>query len=98
MCNVTHNLLVIGKDVMRLPFTTMCYVTHSLLFTRKIAMKVPFTNMQCHLQTVGHSKRCDETAFHKMCNAAHKLLIIGKDVMNLPQNVKSHSLAVGHSR
>ena len=40
--------------------------------------------MECHSQTVGHRKRCDQTAFHKMCNLTHSLLAIGKDVMRLP--------------
>jgi hypothetical protein len=30
---------------------------------------------------VGHRKRCDKTAFHKMCIVTHSLLVIGKDVM-----------------
>ena len=39
-------------------------------------------NVQCHSQSVGHRKRCDETAFHKMCNVTHFLLVTGKNVMN----------------
>ena len=32
MCNVTHSLLVIGKDVTRLPFTkSVCIVAYKLL-------------------------------------------------------------------
>ena len=41
-------------------------------------------NVQCHSQAMGHRKRCDETAFHKMCNVAHLLLVIGKDAIRLP--------------
>ena len=37
-----------------------------------------------HSQAVGHRKRCDETALHKMCNVTHLLLVMGKDVMRLP--------------
>ena len=33
--------------------------------------------MQCHSQAaIGDRKRYDETTFHKMCNATHKLLIV----------------------
>ena len=38
-------------------------------------------------QAVGQRKKCDETAFHRMCNwnVSHLLLVmIGKDVMRLP--------------
>ena len=52
--------------------------------------------MQCHSHAVGDRKRCDDSAFHKMCNITHKLLVIGKDVMRLPFTiVQCHSLAVG---
>ena len=61
MCNVTHKLLVIGKDVLRLSFTKVQY----------------------HLLAVGHGKRCDEIAFHKMHNVTDKLMVIGKDVMRM---------------
>ena len=40
--------------------------------------------MQCHSLAVGYRKRCDEIAFHKMCNVTHSLLVIGKDLMRLP--------------
>ena len=44
MCNVTHSLLVIGKEVMRrLPFTKMCNDTHMLLVIGKDVMGLPFT-------------------------------------------------------
>ena len=52
--------------------------------------------MQCHSHAVGDRKRCDDSAFHKMCNITHKLLVIVKDVMRLPfTNVQCHSHAVG---
>ncbi len=38
---------------------------------------------KCHSPAVGHRKRGDESAIHKMCNVAHLLLVIGKDVMRL---------------
>ena len=51
--------------------------------------------MQCHSLADGKKKGCDETAFHKMCNVTHKLLVIGKDVMRLPfTNVQCHSQSV----
>ncbi len=41
-------------------------------------------NGQYHSQTVDHRKSCDETAFHRMCNVTHRLLVRGKHVMRLP--------------
>ena len=56
MCNVTHSLLVIGKDVMRLPFTS--HLTHKLKLVMGTAvMRLPFTNVQSHSHAVGHRKR-----------------------------------------
>ena len=52
--------------------------------------------MQSHSLAVGHRKRCYGTVFHKMCNIAHKLLVVGKEVMKLP--VKCHSLAIVHGK
>ena len=157
MCNVTHLLLVIGKDVMRLPLPkfsmsltccwawermwwdclshnvqchslpvghgkqmwwdclSQCVQCHSLAVGhRKDVMRLPFTkctisltfcwslemmwwdchsqNVQCHSHSVGHWKRCDVTAIDKMCNVAHKLLVIGKDVMLLPLPKSAMSL------
>ena len=44
MWNVTHILLIIGKDVMRLPSTKcMCNVIHMLLIIGKDVMRLPFT-------------------------------------------------------
>ena len=84
MCNVTHKLLVIGKDVMRLPFTNykLCNATYLLLVIGKDTMSLAQI-VQCHSLAVGQRKRCNETAFHIMCNVTHKLLVIGKDAMRL---------------
>ena len=51
--------------------------------------------MQCHSQPVmGNS---DETAFHKMFNVTHMLMVVGKDVMRMSsQNVDCHSQPVDH--
>ncbi len=44
MCNVTHKLLVIGKDVIRLPFTKCATcVTHILLVIGKDVIRLPST-------------------------------------------------------
>src|SRR6266576_3407727 len=80
MCNVTHLLLVIGHDVLRLAFTkcpmslTICWSQETQHFN-KYAMSR--TSCRCR-------KGCEETAFHKMCDVTHFLLIIGKGVMRLP--------------
>ena len=38
-CHITHNLFVIGKDTMRLPFTKMCSdISYSLLMREKDVM------------------------------------------------------------
>ncbi len=85
MWNATHSLLVIGKDVMRLPLSSQNMKYHSLpVVIGKDMMRLPFSqNVQCHPQTVGHRKRCDETNFHQVCNVTHLLLVIGKNVMRL---------------
>ena len=46
MCNVTHNLFkVIGKDVMRLPFTK-CAMSPTLCWSQeKDVIRLPFTQM-----------------------------------------------------
>ena len=43
-----------------------------------------------------HRKRCDEDAFHKMCNITHRLLVIGNNVMRLTLTKCeiTHSLSV----
>src|SRR6266576_2249447 len=80
-------LLVIGEDVMRLPFTKCALLLTSFWSLEKISQDCLSQNVQCHSLAVGHRKRCDETAFHKMCNVTHKLLVIGKDVMRLPSKM-----------
>ena len=52
------------------------------LWVWKCVMKLPFA--KCHSQAVGHRKRGHKTAFHKLCNVTHMLLVIGKDVIRLP--------------
>src|SRR6266576_2994373 len=56
-------------------------------------------DLQCHSQAVGQGKRGDDSAFDKICNVTHSLLVIQKDVMRLPfTNVQSHSQTVGHKK
>ena len=44
MCNVTHSLLLMGKDAMRLPFTKCALnITHNLLVIGKDVMRLSFT-------------------------------------------------------
>ena len=38
-------------------------------------------SVQFHSLAVGHSKGCEATSFHRMCNVTHKLLVIGQNVM-----------------
>ena len=55
---------------------------------------MPSIDVQCHsLSPVGHRKGCDETAFHKMSNVAHILLVIGKTAFHKMCHV-THSLLV----
>ena len=83
--NITHFLLAIGWDVMRLHFRKMCSNTHFLLVICHL-MRVPFRTFHSvtdHLLVI----RQDEVRplFRKTCNITHKLLVIGKaDVMRLP--------------
>ena len=77
MCNVTHILLVIEKEVMRLPFTN---VQHHLLPIGDEKDHLS-QNVQCRSHPVDYRKMCDVTVFHEMCNVTHSLLVIGKDVM-----------------
>ena len=60
MCNVSHSLFVIRKDVMRLPFTQMYNVTHFLLDIKARYDENAFHNMCNHSQAIGY-----KTAFHK---------------------------------
>ena len=102
MYNVTHFLLVIGKEVIqvRLPFTK--YECHSLAVGyRKKCNQTPFYKMHnvTHDSLAVNHRQSDEneTVFHKMCNVTHLLLVIGKAVTRLSlTNVQCHSLAVGH--
>ena len=55
--------------------------------------------MECHSLAIGHRKKNDEIAFHKMWNVTHTLLVIGKDVMRVPfEDVQCHSQTVGHRK
>ena len=69
--------------MVRLSFTTCAMSLTSLLVIGEDVMSLFSQNMQHHSLSVGHKNRCNETAFHKMCNVTHKLLTIGKDVMGL---------------
>ena len=51
-------------------------------------------NVQCHTLPIGHRIRCDETAYQKMWNVTHTLLIIGQDVMSVPGRISTHILSV----
>ena len=84
MCNVTHFLLVKGKDVMRLPFTKCAISLTNCWSWENMWSDCLSQNVQCDSQTVGHRKICNETAFYKMCNVTHILLVIGEDVTRLP--------------
>jgi hypothetical protein len=61
--NVTHKLLVIGKDVMRLDFTNV-QCTHKLLLIGKDVMRLPL-NIQSHSLAVGHRKDVMRLTFTK---------------------------------
>jgi hypothetical protein len=64
MCNVTHFLLVKGKDVMNhKTVQKMCNVTDILFVIGQNAMGVFSGNVQCHSLSIGHRTRCEETAF-----------------------------------
>jgi len=96
--NVTHSLLVIWKDVMRLPFTKCAMSLTRCWSKEEIWWDYLWQNVQCHSLAFGHRKRCDEAAFHKMCNVTHSLLVIGTDGMKLFTNVHCHSQAMGHRK
>ena len=66
-------------------FHKMCNVTHILLVIGKgAACHKMCKDVQCHSQTVGHRKICDETVIYRRCNTTHFLLVIGEDEMRLP--------------
>ena len=84
-CAITHLLLVIGKDMVRLPFRNV--QCHSLpVGHMKQCDETAFQRLcnVTHLLLVIHRKRCDETAIQTMYNVPHLLLVIGKDVIRLP--------------
>ena len=90
MFNVTHLLLVIGKNVLRLPLND----TYLLLVIGKTWWNCLSENVQCHSLSVGHS----ETAFHKTCNVTYSLLVIEMDMIRicLSKHVPCYPLSVGH--
>ncbi len=62
----SHLLFIIGKDVMKLPFTQVCNVTHFLLVIGKDGGDCLSQNVQCQGSlSVIHTKRCDETPFNQ---------------------------------
>ena len=71
-------------------------------------MRLSFKSVQCHSQTIGHRKGCDETTCnitHSLlvivmrlpfrCNVTHKLLIMGEYVIRL-LSLQCNSQTVGH--
>ena len=95
ICNVIYKLLVIGKDVMREPFTTCAM---SLAFCwEKMQWDCLSHNEQCHSLAVGHMTSCHETASHTTWNITHMLLVIGTDMMRLAfTKCACHSLPVNN--
>ena len=77
MYNATHKLLVIENDEMRLPLQNMHCDSLAVGHKEQWIMYLS-QHLQCHSLAVGQMKRCDETAFHKICNAPYLLLVIGK--------------------
>ena len=81
---LSHLLLIIGTDMMRLPFTQYMQC-HSLAIGHgKRCDEIAFHNCETSF-TCYWSKEMmwDETAFDKMCNVTCFLVIIGKDVISL---------------
>ena len=62
-CTITHRLLVIGKDEMRMPFTKVH--NHSQTVGHKKMDETAFTNVQS-LTSCWSLERCEETAFHNV--------------------------------
>ena len=79
MCNATHLLLFIAKDMMRLTFTNVQCHSHTVNH-KKRCDETAFHKMM----SLTPCWRCDETGFYKMSNVTHSLLVIGKYVMRLP--------------
>ena len=78
MCNVTHMLLVIEKQVMKLPFTKYMQCHSQAVGHKKRCDETAFhTNLQCihHLLVIGLVMRL---LFTKLCIEcqAHLLLVI----------------------
>jgi hypothetical protein len=96
MYNITHKLLLIGKDVMRLPFTKLNVQCHSLSFGDRKRCDEP-EHVFGKMCNVAHSllvmgKDVMRLLLTKMSNIAHKLLVIGNDVIRLcfRKNVQCH--------
>ena len=83
-------------QLVRLPFTKHAMSLTSYWSQEKMQWNCLSQNPQCYSQAVGHRKRRNETAFHKILNVTHSLLVIEK--MCLSQNVQCHSLPVGHMK
>ena len=83
VCDITHKLLVKGRDEVR--WLSQHVQCHSLPIShRRIWMRLLLQNVQCHSLAVDHRERCNEPSFHKMSNITHFLLVIGKDMIRLP--------------
>jgi hypothetical protein len=85
VCNVTYlKLLVIGKDVMRLPSTECATSLTSCLERCDETVFHKIYTVTHLLLIIGKDDMRLAIAFHKMCDITHNLLVIGKDVMRLP--------------
>src|SRR6266550_2078575 len=72
MCKITHFLLVIENDVMRLPFTTMHNITHFLL----AMMRLPLTKMYNTTHSLlAIGKNVMRQPFTIMCNVTGSLAV-----------------------
>ena len=61
-------------------------------------MEIAFHKMLlCHSLAIGHRKICNETAFYKMCNVTHILLVIGKHAFHRLCNVTHILLVMGEN-
>lgn len=83
MFNVTHKLLVKGKDVKRLTLQNVqCY--SQALSHWETCDKTAFTKCATSLTCCLSQETYDEVTIHKRHNVTHFLLVIGKSVMMLP--------------
>ena len=100
MCNATHLLLVIGKEVTRMPFRKCGMSLTPCWSKKKMWWDCLSQNVQSHSLSVGNRKKYDETGLDmQVRKCANLLLVIGKDVMRLPfTKVQCHSQTVGHRR